>query len=285
MTSVKSRILQFQTADSSSPSFTESLNNNVEQTRKVLTVSERIREINKTENGKKSDGNCEEIRRKSVERLEVSTATTMTSKKTSMSINLTPVNGSGIQSRNNSNSLTEGKASPSGTKAPEFSTIKLKSPAMRSPIKTTNSNNNAFNSTVSGGLYNRSTNGTAAPIVAGRTNRNESSSPVGGVVLRRGDSKSPESVDWKERFEESEKRRLHVVTLAQKGMLLSLISWKSLYVICITFFMSICTATRDYEELRRRYQDSILERERMSQKLQNATVQLEALRNGITQKI
>lgn len=211
MASVKSRILQFQTADGSRPSFTESLNstsNSLQQSRKVSTVSDRIREIkNKTETTeKKSDGNCEEIRRKSVETLET---TTMASKKTSMSINLTPMNGSsssGNQSRNSNNSTT-----------PEFSTIKLKSPVMRSPLNRTN-NNNAFSSSSSstvGGALNNRTNGTGASIVGGRTNRNESL--ASGVVLRRGDSKSPEAVDWKEKFEESEKRRMHVVTLAQKG--------------------------------------------------------------------
>ena len=51
-------------------------------------------------------------------------------------------------------------------------------------------------------------------------------------------------------------------------------------VICIVFPLNVSVATRDYEELRRRFQDSVLERERMSQKLQNATVQLDALRNG-----
>jgi hypothetical protein len=44
--------------------------------------------------------------------------------------------------------------------------------------------------------------------------------------------------------------------------------------------LAIFTATRDYEELRRRYHDVQSEYEKVSRRLDGATVQLDSLRKG-----
>ncbi|ODM95280.1 Shootin-1 [Orchesella cincta] len=64
-----------------------------------------------------------------------------------------------------------------------------------------------------------------------------------------------QSIGWKEKFEESEKKKNHLVSLAQK-------------------------ATRDYEELRRRYHDLYTDHEKLVTRCEAAQGQLESLRKA-----
>ncbi|CAG7710006.1 unnamed protein product [Allacma fusca] len=203
--------------------------------------------------------------------------TIMSNKKTSLSINLTTqsdLNGNsnttgnsvnhynGIVSRGQNNTVSattdrEYITSPSSTKPG----LQCK-PRPRSPTKTLSSipkptasvpvtlPNATGTSGSRGALWNSN----------GLGNRNGSTtptSPSSSTFTNRGEvSKAPNAeIDWKDKFEESEKKRLHIVMLAQK-------------------------ATRDYEELRRRYHDSCTEREKMVKKLEGSTVQLDSLRKA-----
>ncbi|CAL8143150.1 unnamed protein product [Orchesella dallaii] len=203
-------------------------------------------------------------------------------KKASMTINLTSTtasstsnspsptgnsNGSIINSMNGSNSSTRTLPSPTRTKS-------------RTPTRTNPSSSiPKLNSSNSGGMGfgNSTTSGTGvlstvryrdpSPGGIGRrspaTNNNRTT-PVttptsNGIAFGSSVTSSTgrfyQSIGWKEKFEESEKKKNHLVSLAQK-------------------------ATRDYEELRRRYHDLYTDHEKLVARFDGAQGQLESLRKA-----